>query len=47
LFIWELKGERGQLEQPRETEFLVRIFLRKVLSFDEDRADNRLFTAVH
>ena len=42
-----IEGEQDRIERPRETEVLVRTFLKKVLSFAEDRADNLLFTAVH
>jgi len=42
-----IEGEKDRIERPRETEVLVRAFLKKVLSFAEDRADNMLFTAVH
>ena len=44
-----IEGEQDRIERPRETEteVLVRTFLKKVLSFAEDRADNMLFTAVH
>ena len=42
-----IEGEQDRIERPRETEVLVRTFLKKVLSFAEDRTDNLLFTAVH
>ena len=42
-----IEGEKDRIKRPRETEVLVRTFLKKVLSFAEDRADNMLFWAVH
>ena len=42
-----IEGEIDRIERPRETEMLARTFLKKVLSFAEDRAHNMLFTAVH
>jgi hypothetical protein len=42
-----IEGEQDRIERPREAEVLVRTFLKMVLSFAEDRADNMLFTAVH
>ena len=42
-----IEGEIDRIERPRETEMLVRTFLKKVLSFAEDQAHNMLFTAVH
>ena len=39
-----IEGEQDRIERPRETEVLVRTFLKKVLSFAEDQTDNLLFT---
>ena len=47
LVIRGIEGEKDRIERPRETEVLIRAFLKKVLSFAEDLADNMLFTAVH
>ena len=47
LVIRGIEGEQDRIERPREAEVLVRTFLKKVLSFAEDRAANMLFSAVH
>jgi hypothetical protein len=41
------EGGRSETMLSREAEGLVRTFLKKVLSFAEDRAANMLFSAVH
>ena len=45
--ICGIEGEIDRIERPRETEMLARTFLKKVISFAEDRAHNMLFTDVH
>ena len=47
LVIRGIVGEKDRIERPRETEVLVRTFLKRVISFVEDLADNMLFMAVH
>jgi hypothetical protein len=47
LVIRVIEGENDRVERPRETEVLVRTFLKRVLSFAEDQADTILFTVVH
>jgi hypothetical protein len=47
LVIRGIEGEKARIERSREAEVLVITFLKKVLSFAEDRADNMLLTAVH
>ena len=47
LVIRGIEGEKDRIERHRETEVLVRTFLKKVLSFAKGQAHYMLFTAVH
>jgi hypothetical protein len=42
LVIRVIEGENDRVERPRETEVLVRTFLKRVLSFAEDQADTKV-----